>query len=329
MSGSRALLSLSDLRLSVAGRAGGRLEILRGVSLDVPAGAFVGLVGETGSGKTLTLRSLLGMVEIPGAEIRGRAWFEPAGVDLLALSERGWNRVRGRQVALVPQNARASLNPVFRVGDQLAALYRLDEPLSASQARERAMADLRLVQIPAPERVLRAYPGELSGGLCQRVAIAMALARRPALLLADEPTTALDVTLQAEIMDLLTDLVRDTGCSCLLVTHDLGLVTAYCDQVLVMYAGTIMERGPVEALFSAPEHPYTQLLVDAATLEERPRVPAGSGSVSPAKAAGGCVFMPRCPVAQPVCAAQAPVEHASGDRSAACHFAFAKAASGR
>jgi oligopeptide/dipeptide ABC transporter ATP-binding protein len=282
----------------------GEATAVRDVSFDVAAGEIVGIVGESGSGKTVTARSLLGLLPPSGQVTAGTAVFD--GTELTGLSERELARVRGSRIALVSQEPLSGLDPVFRVGSQLAEVVRRHQRVSRAEARARAVELLRTVQIGEPERVARLYPGELSGGMAQRVSIALALAGDPALLFADEPTTALDVTVQAEILTLLRDLRDRRDMAIVFVTHDWGVLADICDRAVVMYAGEVVEQATVEDLYRAPRHPYTRSLLAAnphraAVADTLPTI---RGTVpSPAVWDVGCRFRPRCTFATEDCAA--------------------------
>jgi len=232
-------------------------SILQNVSLDISAGEIVGLVGESGSGKSMTSLATMGILPYGVAQTSGR--FLVDGVDVTAQRQRS---VESR-FAMIFQNPRDSLNPLMRVGDQIARMVALHQGKSRSEARAAAVQLLARVHIASPEQTARKYPHQLSGGMCQRVMVAMALACRPTLLIADEPTTALDVTVQAQILDLIVELTDETGCAVLLVTHDLGVVAQTCDRVNVLYRGDLVESGPVESVFSSPSHEYTRYLLEA------------------------------------------------------------------
>jgi peptide/nickel transport system ATP-binding protein len=293
---------LSVRGLAVAYRRGGRaLDVVNGVSFDVRPGEIFGLVGESGSGKSTVIRSLIQL--LPANADIGGGTVAFAGRDLLRLPEREMRQVRGRDIGMVFQDPLNSLNPVMTVGAQIGETLRgADGP--GQSRRERILAAMRLVHIPDPERLYRAYPHELSGGLRQRVAIAIALVASPRLLLADEPTTALDVTIQDQILKLLMELSGRLGMSVILVTHDLGVVAQTCGRVAVLYAGRIVESGPVERVFARPAHPYT-----AGLLQSIPRGPAsegrlkGIGGTPPSldSIPAGCPFHPRCVFAVDAC----------------------------
>lgn len=235
--------------------------VIRDVSFEIGRGEIVGLVGESGSGKTQTARAILRMNTRPLRPLAGQILLD--GVDVLSLPERDLRTVRGAKVAMIFQDPRSALNPLLRVGDQLARVYALHKGISKAEARAEALQMLRKVGIAGPERVARSYPHQLSGGMCQRVMISMALGIHPALLIADEPTTGLDVSIQAQILDLIRVIRDETGTSVLLITHDLGVVAETCERVVVMYAGRVVEIAPVTDLFARPRHPYTVRLLEA------------------------------------------------------------------
>lgn len=300
----------------------GTVRVLDGVSFSVQPGEILGLVGETGSGKSVTAASILRLVRPPGRIVGGQVVF--AGRDLLRLSEAEMRELRGREIAMVFQNPRAALNPLRRVGDVFVEVLRHRRGLAPAAARAEAARLLARVHVPDPERVLRAYPHQLSGGMCQRVMIAMAVGCRPRLLLADEPTSSLDVTTQAQIVDLLRELRDELGTAQILITHDLGLAAELCDRVAVMYSGRIVEVAPVEALFEAPRHPYTLgLLGSRPRLGEEPRAALRviPGNVpDPARRPPGCAFHPRCAWAVERCRQEVPAAEAAGPGHAvACH----------
>jgi oligopeptide/dipeptide ABC transporter ATP-binding protein len=314
------LLSVRDLTVAFETRRGS-FEAVRGVSFDVRAGKTLGVVGESGSGKSVTAMALMQLLPDSAQIMAGSVHF--AGRDLGALSERDMLKVRGREIAMVFQDPMASLNPILTVGHQLMEPLRLHMGLGKAEARARGEELLALVRIPSPAQIMRAYPHELSGGMRQRVMIAMALSCGPKLLIADEPTTALDVTTQAQILELLRDLQERLHMSVLLITHDLGVVAEFADEVMVMYAGQAVERSPVAALFEKPGHPYTEgLLRSMPPLEDEDpeTLPAIEGNVaSPFDLPPGCAFHPRCPYAWDDCRRQTPVLASLGDNhDAAC-----------
>ena len=301
------LLAIEDLRV-VFGRPGREQVAVDGVSLTLDAGEVLGIVGESGSGKSLTALSILRLVPSPPGRIEAKA-IRFMGRDLLALDERRMNEVRGADIAMIFQEPMSALNPVFTIGDQIAETLRIHEGLDRNAARRRSLELLTKVGISNPEQRLGQYPHELSGGMRQRVMIAIALACRPKLLIADEPTTALDVTIQAQILALLRDLQRELGMAVLLITHDLGVVAQVVDRVAVMYAGRVVEQGSVGAVFERPSHPYTRLLMESIPSldHDRDRLPTIPGMVpSLANLPPGCRFHPRCPAARPPCAERPP-----------------------
>jgi oligopeptide/dipeptide ABC transporter ATP-binding protein len=289
------LLSVRDLTVAFDTRRGS-FDAIRGVSLDVRAGRTLGMVGESGSGKSVTAMALMHLLPEAARATAGHVRLN--GRDLGTLTERQMQSVRGREIAMVSQDPMSSLNPILTIGHQVKEPLALQLGLGRSAARARAEELLSLVRIPSPGQIMRAYPHELSGGMRQRVMIAIALSCGPKLLIADEPTTALDVTTQAQILELLRDLQQRLNMSVLLITHDLGVVAEFADDVLVMYAGRVVERAPVAALFNRPGHPYTAgLLRSMPPLEDEDRetLPAIEGTVaSPFAMPLGCAFHPRC-----------------------------------
>ena len=277
----------------------GRGPVLRDVSLRLERGDVLGLVGESGCGKTTLGLAILGLLP-EEARVGGTILFE--GEDLLKMSARRKRRLLGDRLSTVPQSSMSSLDPVYRIGDQMTETFRVHRKLSGEEARALAVEWLRRVGVPAPERRLRAYPHELSGGMRQRVAIATALALEPALLVADEPTSALDVSIQAQILRLLRTLIREHAGGVILVAHDLGVVAQLCNRVAVMYAGEIVEEAAVETLFAEPGHPYTRALLEAhpGRMGRGERLATIPGLVpDPAALPAGCTFRPRCPIAAP------------------------------
>jgi peptide/nickel transport system ATP-binding protein/oligopeptide transport system ATP-binding protein len=292
---------------------------LNGVTFSLERGRILGVVGESGAGKSLTVTSVLGLLRPPARVVAGEALFE--GQDLLAMDRHALARLRGSAIGFVVQSPKASLDPLARVGDQLVRIQTAHGQ-SRREARSRAEAILAAVGIPDPGRRLEAWPHEFSGGMAQRVVIALALVNEPRLLVADEPTTALDVTVQAQILDLLAAQVRDRGIGAILVTHDLGVVAQYCDDIAVMFAGMVVESGPVRDVFHAPMHPYTQALL--AATPERLRLGSGTrlGGAPPDlyDLPEGCLYRLRCARAADLCR-EAPPLVAHAGRAAACHFA--------
>jgi peptide/nickel transport system ATP-binding protein len=325
----KPLLSVRDLTVTFPTRAG-PASAVDGVSFDLAAGEVLGIVGESGSGKSLTALSILRLIARPGRIAGGAIVFE--GRDLLAESESAMARLRGASISMIFQEPMSSLNPVFPIGDQIMEPLRQHRGLDRRAARLAALELLDMVEIPDARRRLDEYPHQLSGGMRQRVMIAMALACRPKLLIADEPTTALDVTIQAQILDLLGGLQHELGMAVLLITHDLGVVAQFARRALVMYAGRVVESAPVRDLFRSPAHPYTRGLVASMPVMDGPRTPlqAIAGSVPQAAAMPpGCRFAPRCAEAHPACAAGIPPAIRLGpERNVACllHAAGAGAA---
>jgi len=302
-----ALLEVRDLRTWFETDRG-LFRAVDGISFDVGRGRTVGLVGESGCGKSVTSLSLMGLVPSPPGQVSAQSIrFE--GQDLLGLSPQARRMLRGDRMSMVFQEPMTSLNPVHTIGRQIVEAIRAHSDMSAQAARARAIEVLELVRIPSAAQRFDDFPHHLSGGMRQRVMIAMALACEPALLIADEPTTALDVTIQAQILELLRDLQQRLGMAILIITHDLGVIAELVDEVIVMYAGKIVESAPVDALFNDPQHPYTiGLLGSIPRLDvERERLATIEGSVpSPANQPAGCRFAPRCPFADTTCHTQAP-----------------------
>jgi oligopeptide/dipeptide ABC transporter ATP-binding protein len=321
---SDALLEVEDLRVAFA--AGGReVRAVDGVSYTVEPGRTLAIIGESGSGKTVGCRAIMGLLP-NGTAISGSARLR--GTELIGLSDSQLRKHRGSEMAMVFQDPARSLNPTMRVGKQITEAIRTHRKVSKTDARDQAIELLRRVRIPAPERRFHEYAHQLSGGMRQRVVIAMALACRPKLLIADEATTALDVTTQAQIMDLLLELQRELDMALIFISHDLGLAASYADEVVVMYAGKIVEQAPAKRLFGAGgtvKMRYTRALMDAIPHLERPahtELPVVSGRPpDPSMLPVGCSFAPRCPTAADDCTAKAPAltEHAPGHRWACWH----------
>jgi oligopeptide/dipeptide ABC transporter ATP-binding protein len=299
------LLEVKNLRTHFPTRAG-LVRAVDGVDFYLDSGELLGLVGESGCGKSITALSIMRLIAPPGKIVGGEIFFE--GRDLLKLSESEMREIRGDDVAMIFQDPMTSLNPVFTVGEQIAEALRLHRKLSRTQAREATIEAMREVAIPDPARRIDDYPHQLSGGMRQRVMIAMALACNPKLLIADEPTTALDVTIQAQILELLNDLRKQRELAVLLITHDLGVVAEVADRVAVMYTGKIVEESPVEEVFARPKHPYTDGLLrsvpklTSAQVIEKQRLETIEGVVPrPTDLPPGCHFAPRCPHRLPRC----------------------------
>lgn len=317
-----ALLSVENLGISFNSDRG-VVRAVRGVSFQIERGETVGIVGESGCGKTVTALSIMGLVPMPpGFVEHGRIVFD--GQDLLKLSNSEMRTLRGRDISMIFQEPMTALNPVFTVGTQMVDVLKRHQHLNGKQARERAIELLKTVRIPAPNRRIDCYPHELSGGMRQRVMIAMALSCGPKLMLADEPTTALDVTTQAQVMREMSDLQKQFGMAMILVTHDLGIIAETCTRVIVMYCGRIVEIGEADDLYESPKHPYT-----AGLLESIPRIrnkkiaklPTIDGMVPDLlKLPAGCAFAQRCPKAQARCRQEDPPL----EQGVACFFPMEK-----
>ena len=309
------------LRLEGVSVGTDRVDLVMDVDLSLAPGETLCLVGESGCGKSLTCLAAMGLLSAPVRCTSGRVHF--AGQEISALTETQLQALRGRDISMIFQDATAALNPVRRVGDQVAEVLVLHEGLTCHAARARAAALFDMVGIPDPRARLRAYPHELSGGMNQRVMIAMALACRPKLIVADEATTALDVTTQAQILDLLRQLQVETGAAMIFVTHDLGVVAEIADRVAVMYSGRIVEVATADALFEAPRHPYTRGLMACRLHVATPsagRLAAIEGVVPPPSARpAGCAFAPRCPKAEAVCANRPALLGVGAAQAVACH----------
>ena len=310
-------LQVRDLRVQIETDTA-TLDILHGISFDIYKGETLGIVGESGCGKSMTALSIMRLTQ-PNAKVSGSITLD--GQSLLDMPMKDFRKIRGNRVSMIFQEPMTSLNPVFTVGHQLMEVFRLHQGLDKRQAREKSIEALRMVNVPMPEKRVDCYPYELSGGLRQRVMIAMALACRPELLIADEPTTALDVTIQAQVLDLMCKLRDDLGTAIAFITHDLGVVSELCSRTIVLYCGEIMEEGDTESLLTSPLHPYTEGL--KASLPERgtrERLHVIPGSVPSAlDFPKGCVFAPRCPYATARCAAEKPpLYDMGGGRSVRC-----------
>jgi oligopeptide/dipeptide ABC transporter ATP-binding protein len=300
----------------------GVVRAVDGVDLNVNRNEVVGIVGETGCGKSVSVRSTMGLVPDPGRIVAGQVLLD--GENLLEKGDAELRRIRGSRMSMIFQNPLSSLNPVFTIGNQVGHVISIHEAKSKKEALERAIEVFELVRLPEPERLLKRYPHELSGGMLQRVMIAMALSCRPEVLIADEPTTALDVTIQAQILSLMLRLKAETGTAIILITHDLGVVAETCDRVAVMYAGLIVERGPVDSIFNEPLHPYTEGLLSSLPGQEQTgdELRTIEGLVPDLiHPPSGCRFHPRCPLAQEICEREVPELLEKGDgRAVACHF---------
>jgi len=314
------ILEVDDLQVSLPQKRK-RVQILDHVSFDLHADEIVGLVGESGSGKTLTSLAIMGFLPASGKVDAGEIRYK--GRELLVLEPAELQKIRGNEIAMIYQSPRSALNPLMRAGDQVARVFQIQQGMDSSHAYTEAVNLLKQVGFPDAETRARAYPHQLSGGMAQRVLLAMMVACQPALLIADEPTTGLDVTIQAQIFELLKDVQQASGATILLITHDLGVVAEVCQRVVVMYAGQVMEIAPVSVLFSRPLHPYTRMLLAtilrADRLVEMPKT--GQTPVdSVTYGIAGCRFAPRCPVALPICWEQRPAPEAiDPDHSVLCH----------
>ncbi|MFF9866143.1 ABC transporter ATP-binding protein [Streptomyces sp. NPDC013953] len=316
------LLEVRDLYVEFRTRDG-VAHAVNGVSYAVDAGETLAVLGESGSGKSVTAQAVMGILDTPPGRITGgEILFQ--GRDLLRLKEDARRRIRGAGMAMVFQDALSALNPVLSVGDQLGEMFVVHRGMSKKAARARAVELMDRVRIPAARERAGQYPHQFSGGMRQRIMIAMAMALEPDLIIADEPTTALDVTVQAQVMDLLAELRRELGMGLILITHDLGVVADVADRIAVMYAGRIVETAPVHDVYQAPAHPYTQGLLDSIPrLHHKGKelyaikgLPPNLLDIPP-----GCAFHPRCPRAQDVCRTEEPpLYEVSEDRRSACHF---------
>ncbi|MDT7679881.1 MAG: peptide/nickel transport system ATP-binding protein [Pseudonocardiales bacterium] len=321
------LLRVRDLRVTFGGTGRRRrgdpppTVAVDGVSFDVSPGQVIGLVGESGCGKSVTSLAIMGLLPKRGVRVTGSAAFE--GIDLLGLSDSAMRDRRGRELGMVFQDPLSALNPVVPIGVQVTEVLRRHRAMNATDAKTEATELLRRVGIPDPGRRLTEYPHQLSGGMRQRALIAIALACRPRLLIADEPTTALDVTIQAQILALLAELVADTGTALIMITHDLGVVAGLCDEVNVLYGGRVVERARRHELFATPRHPYTHGLLGSIPRLDAPsgeRLAAISGSVSDNLPwTSACAFAPRCPRELPDCRAVTPPTEDAMQRLLSCH----------
>jgi len=324
-----ALLEVDDLRVTFGGRDRADVRAVDGVSFSVDAGQTIGLVGESGCGKSVTSLAIMGLLPSTGVRVAGSVSFD--GQELLTMTTDEMRDIRGRDITMVFQDPMTSLNPVITIGLQVTEVLSRHRGMDKSDARAEAASLLRRVGIPDPDRRLKDYPHQLSGGMRQRALIAMALACQPRVMIADEPTTALDVTIQAQILDLLKQLTEETGAALIMITHDLGVVAGLCDRVNVMYSGRIVESAPRRELFADPRHPYTHGLLASIPRLDHPRgtpltpIPGSPRDVLPW--AQGCAFSPRC--SQPVdsCVQQAPALGpigTSGVHDLRCHHPVAE-----
>ncbi len=316
----KKLLEVKNLKTSFFTHLG-EVQAVRNISFDLEEGDILGIVGESGSGKSVTSLSIIGLIDDPGEIVSGEILFE--GTDLTKLKENDLNTYRGNEISMIFQDPMTSINPVFSVGNQLIEVIRCHQNISKTHAKEKAIDLLKMVGIPEPETRIKSYPHEFSGGMRQRVLIAMALANDPKLLIADEPTTALDVTIQAQILDLLRNLKSKIGATIMFITHDLGVIAELCDKVIVMYGGKIMEKADVKSLYKTPQHPYTLGLMQSVPKPKtgkKDRLLPIPGSppdlLNPPK---GCPFSPRCKYAMDICLEQAaPAYRISSTQEACC-----------
>ncbi|WP_435063688.1 ABC transporter ATP-binding protein [Halobaculum sp. EA56] len=311
-----SLLSVSDLRTVFETREG-TLPAVDGVSFEIEEGETLGLVGESGSGKSVTALSAMGLVESPGRIESGSVTFD--GRDMLDLTKAERREVLGEDMSMIFQRPKESLNPVFRIGNQISETLRV-HGYDEGDPWEKAVSLLETVGIPAPEENAKKYPHQYSGGMAQRAMIAIAIARNPKLLIADEPTTALDVTIEAQILELLDNLKRELGMSMLFISHDLGVVWEVCDRVAVMYMGKVVEVAETESLFTDPQHPYTEGLLQCLPQSGRDTTPIRGSVPSATDLPGGCSFHPRCPHADEACRQSFPAKTEANGHEVACYL---------
>ena len=317
------LLQVTDLHTSFFTPAG-EVKAVNGLSFSLDEGKVLGIVGESGSGKSVTAYSVLQILASSGKIVSGSIKYR--GEELVGASKEAMGKIRGNKISIIFQDPMTSLNPVFTIGNQLMEAIMLHTDRNKEQAKERAIEMLRLVGVNEPEKRIKQYPHEFSGGMRQRVMIAMALACEPDILIADEPTTALDVTIQAQILDLIKDLQKQLGMSVILITHDLGVVAEMCDEVIVMYAGEVCERGTADEIFYNPKHEYTKGLmrsIPTVSDEDRRLEPIGGTPVDLLNMPDGCPFAPRCDRAMKVCLTHKAKEMGINDNHAAsCWYNF-------
>ena len=315
----RKLLSVRNLKTSFFTHVG-EVKAVRGISFDVNEGEVLGIVGESGSGKSVTSLSIMGLLQYPGRVVDGEILLN--GEDILTYSKNQMRRVRGKEIAMIFQDPMTSLNPVYTIGNQIMEMILEHEKISRREARARAIEMLKLVGIPAAEKRIDSYPHEFSGGMRQRVMIALALSCNPKLLIADEPTTALDVTIQAQILNLIKKLNRQFGMTTMLITHDLGVVATVCDKVAVMYGGLIMEYGTADEIFYHPRHPYTMGLLGSIPHvdggEKRRLIPIDGTPPDLINPPKGCPFSTRCKYCMNVCTQEQPPYFAEDKHRTMC-----------
>ncbi|MBR8643594.1 ABC transporter ATP-binding protein [Streptomyces tuirus] len=325
----RPLLEVRDLHVEFHTRDG-VAKAVNGVNYSVEAGETLAVLGESGSGKSVTAQAIMGILDMPPGRIpKGEILFR--GQDMLRMSNEERRKIRGSKIAMIFQDALSSLNPVLSVGYQLGEMFRVHQGMSKKDAKAKAIELMERVKIPAAKDRVGDYPHQFSGGMRQRIMIAMALALEPDLIIADEPTTALDVTVQAQVMDLLAELQREYNMGLILITHDLGVVADVADKIAVMYAGRIIERAPVHELYKRPAHPYTKGLLDSIPrLDQKGQDLYAIKGLPPnlTRIPSGCAFNPRCPQAQDICRTEIPPLHPVTERDggelagrgSACHF---------
>ena len=307
------LLNVKNLRLSFF-TPNGEVKSLRDVSFQLKEGEVLGIVGESGSGKSVTSFSIMKLTPYPGKIVGGSIEFN--GHNITEMTEKQMQKIRGKEVSIIFQDPMTSLNPVYTIGDQICEVLRLHTDANKEQAKKRAAELLSLVGINEPEKRLKQYPHELSGGMRQRVMIAIALACEPKLLIADEPTTALDVTIQAQILELMQELQKKLGMAIIMVTHDLGVIASMCDEIMVMYGGRVCERGTADDIFYRPAHEYTKGLLRSIpktdNMDEK-LVPIGGTPINLLNMPEGCAFCPRCDAAMKICLKEKPEEYRISD----------------
>ncbi|MCY4380341.1 MAG: ABC transporter ATP-binding protein [Proteobacteria bacterium] len=331
------ILSVKELAVAFQSDEGDWLTAVDNVSFDLKKGSVLGLVGESGCGKSVTSYAIMRLLPQPQSKIlRGEIWLktntssseplvEDQGINLVSYPQKLLHKIRGRRIAMIFQDSMSALNPVHKIGKQIAEVYRLHFPeMSPSEVRKSMLELLHQVQMPDPEQKMDAFPHQLSGGMRQRVMIAMALACQPDILIADEPTTALDVTVQAQILNLIYELKEQTSMSILLITHDFGVIAQMCDEVVVMYAGRVAEQGPVNTIIDQPQHPYTKgLLSSIPSLADQPKtmLPTIEGYVPGLKSMPeGCRFVNRCSEAKERCSTSPPLTQVGDNHNVACHL---------
>lgn len=319
-----SLLEINNVKVEIATR-NEPFTALQIEHLTIEKGEMVALVGETGSGKSMTASSIMNLFPTKNAKITsGSIMFD--GINLLDLSEKQMESVRGKSISMIFQDPMTSLNPVFRIGDPMVNIIAKHRNLKKQEARKKAIEAFRFVGLPDPEGMMNRYPHELSGGQRQRVMIAMAMACEPKLIIADEPTTALDVTIQSQILYLINEMRRKQGTAVLFITHNLSVVSHIADRIVIMYSGNVVESGKTKDVFQQPQHPYTKMLIDAIPRlhEERESLPVIEGMID--RTLTGCPFSNRCPFAQEKCKVERPLLHASSEsHEVACHYPLKEA----